>query len=199
MFASTLVLLYFPPLLNCDANVEIITSQGYAIGTVCIIDTEPRESFDINDRRRLTEFARLAMDEIELAMRTRRATEHSSGELATSSDPSQALPAGLRGMTAVASEAGTIDASIAGKDIKKAIAAMDDFEVVETAVTLTEKDTSEQVKFRYGRNNTAEIEASAQGVETASRQRKPPIKSVKVVYPTSYKRSSIARGKRPAT
>src|SRR5277367_431338 len=139
MFASTLVLLYFPPLLNCDANVEIITSQGYAIGTVCIIDDEPRESFDINERRKLTEFARLAMDEIDLAMRTRRAKERSTGEPTRPSDPSEAVPAGLRGMTAVASEAGTIDATIAGKDIKKAVEGMDDFDVVESNVTRSEE------------------------------------------------------------
>jgi len=137
------------------------------------------------------------MDEIELAMRTR---QRLSGAPTTSSDPSQAVPAGLRGMTAVASEAGTIDATIAGKDIKKALEGMDDFDVVESNVTMEDKRDSAQLKFKYGRNTTAEIEQGARGVEKATRRvnsARRPGKLVKVTYPASSKRMSSPRRMRP--
>lgn len=109
------------------------------------------------------------MDEIELAQRARKATSLSSAE----TDPSKAVPAELRGMTAVASEAGTIDASIAGKDIKRAVQGIDDMELVESAMTVTDKRSTEQLKFKYGRNTTIEVEALAQGVESAARKGDP--------------------------
>ena len=179
--------------------IQIITSAGYAIGTICIIDTEPRESFDVNQRRKLTEFARLAMDEIDLAMRTRQAKGRA--EANSNADPSTAIPEELRGMTAVASEAGTIDTEKAGKNIEKAVQALDDFDVVDTAVTLAEKDGNTQLKFRYGRNKTAEIEAKAKGVEKATRPTadiRQPGKAGKV-YPPFIRRSAHSRGKRPDT
>jgi hypothetical protein len=108
------------------------------------------------------------MDEIDLAMRMRQAKPR--GAVIPVSDPSTSVPVELRGLTAIASEAGTIDASIAGKDVKNALEAMDDFEVMDSAVTMAEKEGKTKLKFRYGRNNTAEIEAGAKGVTKASRK-----------------------------
>ena len=110
------------------------------------------------------------------------------------------MPAGLRGLTAVASEAGTIDATIAGKDIKKAIEGMDDFDVVESNITLEDKRDSAQLKFKYGRNTTAEIERGAMGVEKATRKvngARRPGKAVTVTYPASSNRMSSPRRKKP--
>jgi len=132
------------------------------------------------------------MDEIDLAMRTR-AKDRPTGESTKPSDPSQAVPAGLRGMTAVASEAGTIDATIAGKDIKKAIEGMDDFDVVESNVTLEDKRDSAQLKFKYGRNSTAEIERGAKGVEKATRNVRGTRRPGKVVKVTSSNRMRSPR------
>ena len=154
----------------------------------------------MNQRRKLTEFARLAMDEIDLAMSTRRPKDQA--EANSNSDPSTAIPEELRGMTAVASEAGTIDTDKAGKNIENADRALDDFDVVATAVTLAEKDGNAQLKFRYGRNNTAEVEARAKGVEKAARPTgdiRRPEEPVKVVYSTYIPRSAHSRGKRPDT
>lgn len=140
------------------------------------------------------------MDEIELAMRTRRANERSSGDHTTSLDPSQVVPVGLRGMTAVSSEAGTIDATIAGKDIKKAIEGLDDFDVVESNITLEDKRNSAQLKFKYGRNTTDEIEHGARGVEKATRKVnsvRRPGKAVRVTHPASSNRMSSPLRKRP--
>jgi hypothetical protein len=124
------------------------------------------------------------MDEIELAMRTR---EHKDRQEAAN-DPSKSVPAELRGMTAVASEAGQIDPSIAGKDINKGLQAMEDqFDVLESAVTLAEKGGLAHLKFKYGRNTAAEIEAGAKGVEKAKRKVGEPKskgKAVKVANPT---------------
>jgi hypothetical protein len=103
-------------------------------------------------------------------------------------------------MTAVASEAGTIDATIAGKDIKKAIEGMDDFDVVESNITLEDKRDSAQLKFKYGRNSTAEIERGARGVEKATRKvsgARRPGKAVRVTYSASSNRMSSPRRKTP--
>src|SRR5579864_8588778 len=99
------------------------------------------------------------MDEIDLAMRTRQAKDRA--EANSNADCVADIPDELRGMTAVASEAGTIDTDKAGKNIEKAIQVLDDFDVVDTAVTLAEKDGNAQIKFRYGRNTTADVEAKA--------------------------------------
>ena len=129
---------------------------------------EPRESFDVNQRRKLAEFARLAMDEIDLAMRTRRAKNRK--EALAKLDPSTSIPHELRGLTAIASEAGTINPTFVGKDVKRAVKALDDFDVVETAVTLATKGgDGGPIKFRYGRNDTPAIDASVKGVQRASR------------------------------
>ena len=140
------------------------------------------------------------MDEIELAMSVRRPKEQSTGEPTKSSDPSQSVPAGLRGMTAVASEAGTIDASIAGNDITKAVEGIDNFDVVESNITLQEERNSTRLKFKYGRNTAAEIERGAREVEKATRKvsaARSAGKPVRVTHSGSSKRMSSALGEKP--
>jgi hypothetical protein len=100
-------------------------------------------------------------------------------------------------MTAVASEAGTIDASIAGKDINNAMESMDDLEVVESNVTMEDRRDSAQLRFKYGRNTTDEIERGAKGVEKATRKVpsvRRPIKAVRVSNPTTSKRPISPHG-----
>jgi GAF domain-containing protein len=51
--------------LRFYAGAPIITEDGFAIGTVCIVDKEPRE-FSKTEVEMLTSFAKTAMSEIEL-------------------------------------------------------------------------------------------------------------------------------------
>lgn len=142
------------------------------------------------------------MDEIDLAHKIYLSKQRKAKDASVQADPATAIPSGLRGMTAVASEAGTIDASIAGKDVRKTLEQIDDLEVVESNVTLANKEGPAQVKFKYGRNSTAEIDAGAKSVEKASRKKgdvKRPGKSVRVSYPSHSKRASVVRGKQPET
>jgi hypothetical protein len=121
------------------------------------------------------------MDEIDLAMRTRRAKNRK--EALAKLDPSASVPSELLGLTAVASEAGMINPALAGKDIKRAVKALDNFDIVETSVTMKQKEgDGRPIKFRYGRNNTPQIEASARGVENASRTAMP-VKRAQVQKP----------------
>ena len=141
------------------------------------------------------------MDEIEVAMKERalKAAQASKDRPRTGQeDPHHQVPEGLRGMTAVASEAGTIDASIAGKDIKKAVeGVLDEMDVVESNITLADKQgAGTQVKFKYGRNNTPEIEAGVKGVEKARRKVGEGVtrnRSVRVVSPDTMERQSESR------
>src|SRR5438477_4521909 len=91
------------------------------------------------------EFAHLAMDEIDLAMRIRRA------EVTFAADPSTVTPTELRGMTAVSSEAGSMGSRIASTKGQKGRDASGDFDVVDSSVTLAEKGAV-AVKFKCGVN-----------------------------------------------
>lgn len=51
--------------LRFYAGVPIVTNDGYAIGTVCIVDKEPRE-FSQQETEMLKEFAQTAMRELEM-------------------------------------------------------------------------------------------------------------------------------------
>ncbi|KAL7271318.1 hypothetical protein RUND412_005939 [Rhizina undulata] len=59
------------PHLRFYAGAPIVTNDGFAIGTFAVFDTQPRECFPAASRRKLMDFARLAMTEIELAMEER--------------------------------------------------------------------------------------------------------------------------------
>src|SRR5271169_5446944 len=142
------------------------------------------------------------MDEIELAMKERAVKSAQAAKeqtLQTGHEHAHHhIPEGLRGMTAVASEAGTIDASIAGKDIKRAVeGVLDEMDVVESNITLADQQgTGAQVKFKYGRNNTPEIEVGVKGVEKARRKVGEGVtrnRSVRVVSPSTMERPSELR------
>jgi hypothetical protein len=137
------------------------------------------------------------MDEIDLAMRTRRAKNRK--EALAKLDPSASVPSELHGMTAVASEGGMINAVRSERDLKRAVKALDDFDVVETAVTMAAKGgDGEPIKFRYGRNDTPAIEASAKGVENATRRGN--VTRVQIQRPQERPvRAQVVRVKRPET
>lgn len=55
--------------LRFYAGAPIVTNDGYALGTVCIVDKEPRE-FSERDQQLLQGFAQTAMNDIEIRLRT---------------------------------------------------------------------------------------------------------------------------------
>jgi hypothetical protein len=71
---------------------------------------------------------------------------------------------------------------------------------VESNITLENKRDSAQLKFKYGRNSTAEIERGARGVEKATRKvsgARRPGKAVRVTYSASSNRMNSPRRKTP--
>ncbi|MCG6203872.1 EAL domain-containing protein [Rhodopseudomonas sp. HC1] len=54
-----------PPFIRFYAGKPLATPTGEKIGTVCLIDTEPRKSFTAEDRRNLTDVAALVMDRMD--------------------------------------------------------------------------------------------------------------------------------------
>ncbi|QCU89904.1 PAS domain S-box protein [Thiomicrorhabdus sediminis] len=53
-----------PPHIRFYAGAQLVTRDGFVIGTLCIIDTKPR-TFDAQQQKSLQEFASLVMTEIE--------------------------------------------------------------------------------------------------------------------------------------
>ena len=56
------------PWIRFYAGAPIVTSNGEIVGVFAVFDTQPRESFAIASRRKLMDFARLVMVELELVM-----------------------------------------------------------------------------------------------------------------------------------
>ena len=55
-----------PPFIRFYAGKPLTTANGEKLGTVCLIDHEPRDHFGDEDRRNLTDLAALVMDRMEL-------------------------------------------------------------------------------------------------------------------------------------
>ncbi|RPB27657.1 hypothetical protein L211DRAFT_834515 [Terfezia boudieri ATCC MYA-4762] len=56
------------PWVRFYAGAPIVTSNGEIVGVFAVFDTQPRESFTMASRRKLMDFARLVMVELELMM-----------------------------------------------------------------------------------------------------------------------------------
>ncbi|RYG96633.1 MAG: GAF domain-containing protein [Alphaproteobacteria bacterium] len=54
------------PYIRFYAGAPLVTPRGYVIGTLCIIDDEPRTEFSEAEQKRLRSLARLVMDQFEL-------------------------------------------------------------------------------------------------------------------------------------
>lgn len=54
------------PFIRFYAGAPLITSNGYVLGTLCIIDERARDNFSDQDRESLRALAKLAMDQLEL-------------------------------------------------------------------------------------------------------------------------------------
>ncbi len=54
------------PKIRFYAGAPLVTPSGYGLGTLCIIDTKPRNSFSDSDKRNLKDIAALVLDKMEL-------------------------------------------------------------------------------------------------------------------------------------
>ena len=54
------------PFIRFYAGQPLVTSKGHRIGTVCLIDTQPRPGFSPEDQRNLADVAALVMDRMEM-------------------------------------------------------------------------------------------------------------------------------------
>ncbi|MGB0904787.1 MAG: GAF domain-containing protein, partial [Mangrovicoccus sp.] len=63
-------LVHSGPQIGFYAGAPLVTSEGYALGTLCVIDTEPRQ-FSERERQVLKTIAATVMTEIELAIQKR--------------------------------------------------------------------------------------------------------------------------------
>ncbi|MEQ9317199.1 MAG: GAF domain-containing protein, partial [Henriciella sp.] len=60
-----------PPFIRFYAGAPLITREGHALGTLCVIDPKPREQFDETDGQILRDLAASVMTEIENDARKR--------------------------------------------------------------------------------------------------------------------------------
>ncbi len=54
------------PKIRFYAGAPLITPSGFGLGTLCVIDTKPRNSFGEDDQRNLRDLASLVLDKLEL-------------------------------------------------------------------------------------------------------------------------------------
>lgn len=55
-----------PPFIRFYAGKPLVTPGGEKLGTICLIDTEPRTGFSAEDQRNLSDIAALVMDRLEM-------------------------------------------------------------------------------------------------------------------------------------
>lgn len=55
-----------PPFIRFYAGAPLASASGHSIGTVCVIDTEPRTTFSDNERKNLQDIAALVMQQMEV-------------------------------------------------------------------------------------------------------------------------------------
>ncbi len=55
-----------PPFIRFYAGKPLVTQKGIKLGTICLIDIEPRSDFSPADRKNLTDLAFLVMDRMEM-------------------------------------------------------------------------------------------------------------------------------------
>lgn len=60
------------PGIRFYAGAPLVTQDGYNLGTLCIIDTQPRDQFNEEERRTLLDLAAMVVDELELRLSMQR-------------------------------------------------------------------------------------------------------------------------------
>lgn len=80
--------------LRFYAGAPLTTHDGYNLGTLCVIDREPRQ-VTVEEAQTLSDLARIVMDELELRLSARRAADSAHGRLFELEQLAAALQASL--------------------------------------------------------------------------------------------------------
>ncbi|NJL38796.1 MAG: PAS domain-containing protein [Leptolyngbyaceae cyanobacterium SM1_4_3] len=85
------------PGVRCYIGAPLITHDGFNLGTLCLLDTQPREAFSLEQQAMLVDLAALVVDELELRLAARQVAQQELAQRESEAQLQRALQIGKMG------------------------------------------------------------------------------------------------------
>ncbi|AFZ30630.1 multi-sensor hybrid histidine kinase [Gloeocapsa sp. PCC 7428] len=85
------------PGVRCYIGAPLITHDGFNLGTLCLLDTQPREAFSLEQQAMLVDLAAIVVDELELRLAARQVAQQELAQRESEAQLQRALQIGKMG------------------------------------------------------------------------------------------------------